>query len=114
MFRVVVIVLACLIGFAGCAGSSFTNNGAGSTRDASEVTFGSSWNSHCGSCNFMTNAGATLQTSLGDLYRGSDFEFDINRLDSLITFDLGEPSGLAGADISALYVWYDNDADDPW
>jgi len=113
MYRVVVIVLACLIGFAGCAGSSFTNNGAGSARNASDVTFGTSWNSHCGSCNFTSNAGATMETTLGDMYTGSDFEFDINRLDSLITIDLGKSPGLAGADFNALYVWYDNDADDP-
>lgn len=114
MFRVVVIVLACLVGFAGCAGSSFTNNGAGSTRDVSEVSFGTSWNNNCGSCNFTSNASATMSTTLGDLYTGADFEFDLNLLDSLITIETGEPAGLAGADFNALYVWYDNDADDPW
>jgi hypothetical protein len=113
MSRIVVLVLICLIGFAGCAGSNISATNLQADKAASEVTFGSSWNSHCGSCNFATNAGVTLETTLGDMYNGSNFNFDIDLMDILISRDLGSPSGLHGAEIGALYIWYDDDADDP-
>lgn len=113
MSRVVVVVLACLIGFAGCAGGGISSSDLRADKTASEVTFGTAWNAHCGSCNFATNAGVTMETTLGDMYGGSNFNFDLDQMDRLISADLGEPSGLAGAEIGALYVWYDSDADDP-
>lgn len=114
MSRVVVVLLLIgLIGFVGCAGSNISATNLQADKSASDVTFGSSWNAHCGSCNFDTNAGVTLETTLGDMYNGSDFGSDIGMMDFLISRDLGGPSGLHGADYNALYIWYDDDADDP-
>lgn len=112
MSRIIIVVLMVgLLGFAGCAGNS-VNSLSNADKSASEVTFGEAWNNNCGFCNFDSNAAATYQTTLGDMYNGTAFNDDLFVLDALISTELGRPSGLAGADFSALYIWYDDDADD--
>ena len=111
MSRVIIFVLLVgMIAFAGCAGNSAFVNGP--DRSTSTITFGESWNNNCGYCNFSDNSAAGSFTTLGDLYNGSDFNVDIFVMDALISTDLGEPVGLAGASEDALYIWYDDDADE--
>ena len=107
----IVVLLVGLLGFAGCAGNSVSNLG-NAEKSASEVTFGEAWNNNCGMCSFDTNAAATFQTTLGDMYNGTTFNDDLFVLDALISTELGRPSGLEGADENALYIWYDDEGDD--
>ena len=108
---IIVVLLAGLLGLAGRAGNSVSDFG-NADKTAADVTFGGAWNNNCGICNFDDNSAATYQTTLGDMYNGTSFSDDLFVLDALISTELGEPSGLAGADFNALYIWYDDDADD--
>jgi len=103
-----ILALACVVFlFVSCSGASsnrITSNGLdGGT------SFGSSWNTHCGTYNFDSNVDVTPFTTLGDMYNGSDFTTDIESMDDKISADLGESSGLEGASGSALYIWFDEE-----
>jgi hypothetical protein len=104
---VAVGLIALLVSCAGSTVTPLTDSG----RLASASAFGASWNTHAATCNFDTNAGVVSTTTLGDMYNGSDFSGDITLMNVLISTDLGEPSGLSGAEFGALYLWYDNTGD---
>ncbi|GEM_PF-5405676 len=104
---VAVGLIALLVSCAGSTVAPLSDSG----KLVSETTFGASWNTHAATCNFDTNAGVVSTTTLGDMYGGSNFSGDIMLMNILISTDLGRPSGLSGAGIEALYLWYDNTGD---
>jgi hypothetical protein len=108
---VVSVALLCLL--ISCAGSGANLQASpDASKAVSQSAFGSSWNAHCTSCNFVDNYEVNQGTTLGDMHSGSDFGADIALMDALISWGLGEPSGLAGAGPECLYIWYDSEGDD--
>ena len=104
---VAVGLIALLVSCAGSTVTPLTDSG----KLASESAFSASWNSHAATCNFDTNVGVLSTTTLGNMYGGTNFSGDIMLMNVLISTDLSAPSGLAGASIGALYLWYDNTGD---
>ncbi|MBN2081319.1 hypothetical protein JW859_03830 [bacterium] len=107
----IVMLFVVLFVLAGCSSGVNSLIADSSAKRVSDAAFSAAWNNNCGNCSFEDNRAATLTTTLGDMYCGSDFSIDIERLDILISIELGEPSGLDGASETALYVWYDSDGD---
>ena len=105
LFVVATMAIACL----SCSSAGVTLD---NPRHTSQSAFGTSWNAHCAACNFTDNMAVNMNTTLGSMYQGSDFINDIRAMDLLISADLNEPSGLAGASQEALYIYYDNSGDD--
>lgn len=109
-FIVCSVAVALIALLVSCGGSTMTPLGDNG-KVVSETAFGTSWNTHCATANFVSNAGVTSLTTLGSMYGGGDFAADINLMDVLISTDLGKPAGLTGAGFGALYVWYDGTGD---
>lgn len=95
-----------------CSSVTTTDFSASDVKQVSQSAFGISWNNHCTVNHFSTNWLVTANTTLGDMYSGSDFYFDIAEMDRLISRDLGEASGLAEATPLASYIFYDDEGDD--
>ena len=106
-----VMLFVVLFVLASCSGGVNSLIADSTAKGVSDAAFSAAWNNNCAPCNFDDNQAATLTTTLGDLYNGPDFSMDIERLDILISNELGEPSGLDGASESALYVWFDGDSE---
>ena len=99
-----VVIFALLVS---CSSGSFGNDSL--MRNTSETAFGASWNSHCSTYHFISKATINQGTTLGEMYLGSNFTYDIAQMDRAISADLGAPAGLTGAGPEALYIWYDDD-----
>ena len=111
--RTVMLFIAILfVAFSVSCGAAGTDGViSDASRQVSQSEFGDSWDAHCAACNFTKNDLVTANTTLGYMYYGSHFAFDIARMDVFISNDLGEPSGLAGAAPTASYVFYDSEGD---
>ena len=99
-----VVIFALLVS---CSSGSFGNDSL--VRNTSETAFGTSWNAHCSTYNFISKTTINQGTTLGEMYLGSNFSFDISQMNRVISADLGYPAGLTGAGPEALYIWYDDD-----
>jgi hypothetical protein len=76
------------------------------------MTFGESWNLHCGDYGFDNNSGVSSDTTLGDMYNGSSFNADITMMDYLLHVDLGCVYTITNLAPEVLYIWYDDSGDD--
>jgi hypothetical protein len=76
------------------------------TRNASALTWEQSWNNNCAAASFDDNHEATLSTTLGDLYLGSNFSSDLSTLNIMMSAELGYDAGLEGASQYELYLVY--------
>jgi hypothetical protein len=116
-FAMRVFMTACIVAlFVFMVSCSGPVNGLGDvSRNTSETAFGTAWNAHCASCNFVPKgcvAGSLTNYavgSLGAMYYGTDFARDIAKLAYMIMVDTGVPNKLANAGPEVLYIWYDED-----
>jgi len=106
-----IMLFVALFALTSCGGGVNSLITDSSAKGVSDAAFSAAWNNNCGCCSFDDNYAATFFTTLGDMYNGSDFSMDIEHLDTLISSELGEPSGLDGATENALYVWFDGEGE---
>jgi hypothetical protein len=99
--------IAVVLMLVACSGANVLPKSASDT-----MTFGESWNLHCGDYGFDDNSTVTPDTTLGDMYNGANFTADIMMMDYLLHVDLGCVYTMSNLTPETLYIWYDGSGDD--
>jgi hypothetical protein len=109
-----VLVSICFVAlialFVSC--SSEAIKGGSVSPVTSVPSFGSLWNQNCADCNFLSNSSVTSTSTLGSLYKGTDFKADIAKMHELIYGQIPMPVNvipLKFAGPEAIYIWWDED-----
>ena len=101
------LCLAVMLLLVACSGANVLPK-----NTSTALTFGESWNLHCADYGFDNNSAVTPETTLGDMYNGTNFTADITMMDYLLHVDLGCVYEMTNLTPELTYIWYDDTGDD--